>query len=174
MAKGDLIELDAAVDIKVNEHVWAGKLSEVVRINVDLLQADMVRQPGLVSWFGVVAVEATDRVKGIQNKIADMKEEQDSIYAELDMIVRTEHKGDSKPPTEPAVKAMVLTHEKYKTFLKDMSTKREELREALKIESTLIKILIGLEHKKDMIIQISATNRREGRAGDYNREGPME
>jgi hypothetical protein len=171
MARDEKVRLDAEVKISVNEFKWNGKLSDVVRIDLDALTAELARQPELVSWFGVAVVEATDKFEKCKNELADMKEDQDRIYAECDIDVREKHRADPKPPTEPTVKSLVLTHEKYKTHMAAMSKKRGEMQEAALLLGRISKILIGMEHKRDMLIQLSANYRKEHSAGDYGHDG---
>lgn len=169
MAKEDKVRLDAEVKISVNEFKWEGKLSDVVRIDLDSITAELARQPELVSWFGVAVVEATDKFEKCKNKLADMKDDQDRIYAECDMEVRELNKANK--PTEPTVKSLVLTHAKYKKHMAEMSAKRAEMQEAATLLGRISKILIGMEHKRDMLIQLSANYRKEHGAGDYGHDG---
>ncbi len=169
MVKDEKVRLDAEVKISVNEFKWNGKLSDVVRIDMDALTAELSRQPELVSWFGVAVVEATDKYEKCKNALADFKEDQDRIYAECDMAVREANKANK--PTEPTVKSMVLTHQKYKDHIAKMSAKRVEMQEAATLLGRISKILIGLEHKRDMLIQLSANYRKEHNAGDYGHDG---
>lgn len=168
MPKEDKVRLDATVKISVNEFKWDGKLSDVVRIDLDALTAELARQPELVSWFGVAVVEATDKFEKLKNELADMKEDQDRIYAECDLAIREANKTNK--PTEPTVKSMVLTHQKYKDHMAKMSAKRVEMQEASTLLGKISKILIGMEHKRDMLIQLSANYRKEHGAGDYGHD----
>ena len=167
MAISEKVRLDAEIKIEVNEFKWAGKLSEIARIDIDNINQELERQPGLVSWFGVVQVEAIDRAKKTENELEALEEDKDLLYAKLDIQTRQAHQGDSKAPTESSVKSMILNSEEYRGHIKKIQNKREELREASKIAGKLSKIMLALDHKRDMVIQISSNNRKIWRTGDY-------
>jgi hypothetical protein len=170
MAEGEKVRLDAAITVSVKKMVWEGKLSAICRINMNDLNVEMCRQPELVSWFGVVAVEAVDQVESLKNELAALKEDQDTLYADLDLLMRQESAG-AKKPTETEIKSMVITHTRYKEVVKAIQAKRTEVREASVIFGKVSKILIALEHKRDMLIQLSANQRHEFITGDYGHEG---
>jgi len=171
MLKEERVRLDAKVDIKIHEFKWSGNLSQVVRIDGDALTAELIRQPELVSWFGVAAVEAEDDVGRCKNELEVLKDGLDTLYAELDIDIRKA--GGAQKPTEAAIKSLILSAERYKTYLGLIADKREELRAALHLSGKISKILIGLDHKRDMLIQLSSNSRHEHQAGDYGHEGPV-
>jgi hypothetical protein len=165
------IRLDAKIDISLGEWSWKGNLGDIVKINIDNLKGEMVRQPEMVSWFGMVAVEALDDVERIKNELAVLKDDQDALYAELDAKIRGAAAATNVKPTEPQIKAAVLRMAEYKEHKQKMAGKREELRAANLTQGKAAKMLIGLEHKRDMLIQLSSNKRKEFSSGDYGHEG---
>jgi len=167
----EMTRLDAAVEIKVNEFAWKGNLSQIVRIDGDNLTGELTRQPELVSWFGVVEVEANDAVEKAKNELAVLKDAQEILYAHLDLEVREQHRANK--PTESAIKSMILTNPRYLEHADKIGAKREELRSAGVICGKISKILTGLKHKLDMLIQLSCNYRKEHGSGDYGHDGPL-
>ena len=161
-----MVHLDAKFEVNVRELSWSGKLSDIVRVDMNNLNGELARQPGLVSWFGVVQVEAVDEVEALKNKVSALKEDQDSLYADLDLLMRQESAGGKKP-TEAEIKSMVTANDKYKAKTKEIQDKREELRVASGVLGQLKAVLIALEHKRDMLVQLSANHRKEFISGNY-------
>ena len=170
MAKENVV-LDADVEVKIGNQAWKGKLSDIARIELKNLNGELARQPELVSWFGVMSVEAVDVVESTKNKLAALKEDQETLYADLDLLMRQESTTTGKKTTEAEVKSLVSAHTRYKASIKEIQNKREELRMASVVLNKMNKILIALEHKRDMLIQLSANQRREFITGDYGHEG---
>jgi hypothetical protein len=169
MNEGGKVKLDANVEVSVKEMAWKGTLSEICRINMNDLNVEMCRQPELVSWFGVVAVEAVDQVESLKNELAALKEDQDILYADLDLLMRQESTS-AKKPTEAEIKSMVIAHQRYKDKVLEIQKKRTALRESSVVLGKVSKILIALEHKRDMIVQLSANFRKEMFSGNYDSE----
>lgn len=169
------VVFDAEVSIAIKGFAWNGKLSDVVRINLNNIDAEMARQPELVSYFGVVAVEAVDRVEALKNELASLKEDEEMIYANLDLLARDgsltpDSAKKDKKPTEKELESLVKTHARYREVVDKIRAKREEIRDANLLLAKVNKILIALEHKRDMMIQLSANQRKELTAGDYTEQ----
>jgi regulator of sigma D len=162
------VVLDMDLEVKVGKFSWKGKLSDVAKINMNKLGVELARQPELVSWFGVVYAEAIDAVSRLKNEVQNLQDSHTAKYAELDLRVRTEAESKGKDkPTEPRIKAMILTHPEYVDLQKRTQAKQDEQLNATSAMNKIGKLLVGLEHKKDMLIQLSANVRKELTAGNY-------
>ncbi len=169
----DRSQLNIEVSIDVGSMKWSGNLKEVTMINPMKLAWEMHTQPGLVSWFGQLEVEAKDIVIQLKNRLAQLDEEDKVIHAELDLKFRYGKDEEGRPLpdsvriTDKFVEASVLNSLRYRAHLKKKQDVREELRIAMKKQGVITKILIALDHKKDMLVQSSANTRKEVRAGGY-------
>ena len=153
----DMNQFNAAIDIKVNDLKWSGKLQEVVGINVSDLDGDLSNQPGIVSWFGVVLAEAIASSE-------DLKDQRDRVYARLYLRYREQDEIAKVKSTEARINSLVLTDPDYVGVQERFNYMRKQM-------NTLKSLSASLDHRRDMLIQLSANIRKEHSSGDYGFDG---
>lgn len=149
----DLSQMDAFVEVKVNDLSWSGKLQEVVNINMKDIDNELAKQPTIVSWFGAVLAEAI----ALHEELKDRKER---VYASLYLRYREKDEKLGVKSTEARLNSLILTDEEYEATQNKLNAIRRQV-------SVLKSISNSLEHRRDMLIQLSANVRKELTSGDY-------
>jgi hypothetical protein len=177
----DDIKLSAPIKFDVGGFKWEGDVSTVTHINADKMEDEMSRQPGLVSWFSLAEVEAFERVERLRNKLAAAKDARELAAAKAELNIREGKNAEGTGPNECAVKitegsvaAMVTSCAPYQKEVSKISQLRDELADALHLANKISKIMLALEHKKDMLVQMSANRRREVLTGGYADQEPFD
>jgi len=153
----DLNSFNATIDVKVGDLKWSGKLQDVVRINIVDLNGDLSDQPSVVSWFGVILAEAIASYES-------MKDQKERLYAQLYLKYREQDEKAGVKSTEARLNSMIITDKDYIVIQDRHSDVRRQM-------NILKSISTSLDHRRDMLIQLSANIRREHDAGDYGHEG---
>ena len=150
-----MIDLNAKVSIDVESFKWEGELKELLWVNTDDLAKSLVSQAAWCAWFCVVLSKASRLLK-------DKDYELDKKYSELYLQYAKGVTGERI--TEATIKAKILVDPIYITVQNEFSLLTEKV-------SQLNGIVRGFEHRKDMLVQLSALQRRELLAGNYEDGG---
>jgi hypothetical protein len=149
----DLSQLNAFVEVKVNKMTWSGKLQDIVNINANDLNNELANQPAVVSWFGAVLAEAIATYE-------ELKDRKERVYAELYLKYKEKDEKMGVKSTEARLNSLILTDSDYEKVQVQFNEMRKQV-------NVLKSISNSLEHRRDMLIQLSANIRRELTAGDY-------
>jgi hypothetical protein len=152
----DMSAMNASIEIKVSNLEWKGKLQDVVHIDMKEFDAELANQASIVSWFGTVLAEAI----ALYEELKDRKER---VYAQLYLEHKEKKEGEDKKLTEKLLDSLILTDPRYDAIQKDFNSIRRQV-------NLLKSLSISLEHRRDMLIQLSANIRKELMAGDYGFE----
>jgi len=137
-------EFDMRVSIEVKDYKWSGNLKDLARIEVVNLNRELQDQPNLVAWFGVVLAEAVSIQKEVEWEL-------DKAFARLHLAEKA--KGQ-KGVTETEIRSRIHSDPEYQQ-------KVEDLMKITKQVDILKKIMVALDHKRDMLVQLSANTRKE-------------
>jgi len=147
-----MYNLDATIKVEIENFKWEGELKTLLWVDINDLERDLVRQAAWTAWFCVVLGKASKLLK-------DKDYELDKKYSEL--YLRYSKKGESEDRvTEASIKAKILTDADYNKLQKELNDFTEKV-------SQLSGIVRGFEHRKDMLVQLSALKRKELISGDF-------
>jgi hypothetical protein len=153
----DLNAINAQIDVKVGELKWSGKLQDIVRINIADLDGDLSQQPSVVSWFGVILAEAIATYE-------DLKDRKERMYASLYLKYREQDEKLGVKSTEARTNSQIMVDNDYIAHQDKLNDVRRQM-------NVLKSISVSLDHRRDMLIQLSANIRSEHKAGDYGFDG---
>jgi len=149
------IDLDAEVNVSVDEFRWKGSLKNLLGLSVEGedLSKSMINQASWTAWFCVVLGKADTLLR-------QKDHEMDRKYSELYLKYYKELSESGSKATEAIIKASVTSNPEYVRLYESYLAIKEQV-------ATLSGIVKGFEHRKDMLVQLSALKRRELLTGDY-------
>jgi len=147
------INLDAKVGVDVGEFQWTGQLKSLLWVDLDDLEKVMISQASWTAWFCVVLGKANTMLKRKDFEL-------DKKYSELYLRYSQELASASSRITEATIKAHILINPEYTVLQDDYAKLSEQV-------SLLSGVVRGFEHRKDMVVQLSALKRRELLTGDF-------
>ena len=151
-----MYNLDAKIKIEVEQFLWEGELKSLLWVNVDDLEKALVSQAAWTTWFCVVLGKATTLLKFKDYEL-------DKKYSEL-YLRYAQPVVAGERITEATIKAKILIDNDYIKLQREYNQLNEKV-------SLLNGIVRGFEHRKDMLVQISALKRRELITGDFDESG---
>ena len=152
----DYSSMNAFIEIKVNNMEWKGKLQDVVNIDMKVFNDELANQATLVSWFGTVLAEAIASFE-------ELKDKRERTSASLYLQYKEDADKSGTKITEAKLANMVLVAEDYKIVTKEYRDMKRQV-------GLLKSLALSFEHRKDMLIQLSANFRKELLSGDYGFE----
>lgn len=141
------LELDAQISITVKDLKWDGRLKDIVRIDVNNINEELVNQPTIVAWFGVVMAEGISLYE-------DIKEKTERLYSKVYLEVRERLEKAGAKVTEAVLQHTVVTDVRYIEM-------QEELARVRRQANILKSIIRSLEHRRSSIEQLSTNKRKE-------------
>jgi len=147
-----MYNLEAKIKIEVEDFKWEGELKALLWIDVDNLEKTLVSQAAWTAWFCVVLGKASSLLKAKDY-------EMDKKYSEL--YLRYAQPVAGERITEATIKSKILVDNEYIKIQNEFN----QLSEKVSVLSGIVK---GFEHRKDMVVQLSALQRRELLSGSYD------
>lgn len=139
-----MINIDG-IDFTVGKDTYS--LSEVFGIDQTRVSDEFAHQAGTFAYFGQLLAKA-------EHRVAMLDMQKDQMYGEMDGSIRELYAVNGNKITEPQIKAMILSEQKY--------VKVQEEYAKADYEASLLKIIVkALEQKATMLIGLGATLRQE-------------
>jgi len=139
-------------------------LTEIGDISKDQLDQHITDQASLVAWFSQIEASASTTVEDLKNRIDMMEEELHRKYYEVFLAIKATP-VNGKDATDKYAEAAAKQDEAYKKKQDTLWSLRSSLVAASSALSHVRKVMLTLEHRKEMLIQLSQNNRRELRHG---------
>jgi len=152
----DYSSMNAFIDIKVNKMEWKGSLQDVVNIDMKDFNGELLNQATLVSWFGTVLAEAIASYE-------ELKDRKERVHASVYLREKDNADKSGAKVTEAKLSSLVLVDDEYEKVQKEYNIMGKQV-------GILKSLARSLEHRRDMLIQLSANIRKEHLSGDYGFE----
>lgn len=142
------------IDLDYQGQKWNGTLYSIMTVDASNIQAvniELASQASLASWFGVVCADSV-------SKFEEHEEKHDRMAEVLGNAYRSDLSNKGEKFTESKIAGYVAQHP-------DIVKSSEELSELRVVKNKLKSIVNALEHRREMLVQLSANLRKE--AGIY-------